>query len=92
MKLSESFARTGFAQFMNCTTGRVTRIVAGLALIAWGTIVGTGSTAGLILIAVGLVPLVAGVFNLCLISAMLGGPIDGTEVARRKNSTAGNGG
>ena len=32
--------------------------------------------------AVGLVPLTAGAFNLCLISALLGGPIRGKRIAR----------
>ena len=83
MSLAESFGQSGFAQFMNSPTGRIARILAGLGLIGWGYAQGTGS-AGIILIVVGLVPLAAGVFNLCLISALLGGPISGARIAKSK--------
>jgi hypothetical protein len=83
MSLAESFAQTGFAKFMNCTTGRVVRIAVGLALIGWGYTLRDGS-AGPVLIGIGLVPLVAGLLNLCFISALLGGPISGPAVAGTK--------
>jgi hypothetical protein len=83
MSLAQSFAQTGFAKFINSTPGRVVRIVAGLALIGWGYSLGAGP-AGIILVVVGLVPLAAGVFNLCLVSALLGGPISGARVAGSK--------
>lgn len=74
MSLSESFAKTGFAKFINTTAGRIVRIVAGLALIIWGISTGMNTT-GIILIIVGLVPLIAGTFNFCIISGLLGGPL-----------------
>lgn len=74
MSLSESFARTGFAKFINTTAGRIVRIVAGLALIIWGISIGLNTT-GIIFIIVGLVPFIAGTFNLCIISGLLGGPL-----------------
>jgi hypothetical protein len=83
MSLADSFAHTGFARFINSPAGRITRIVAGLGLIAWGYALRAG-TGGIVLIVVGLIPLAAGLFNLCLISALLGGPISGSEVARGK--------
>ena len=61
---------------MNSPTGRVARVVAGVALIAWGY-TRLGSTAGVVLIVIGCVPLLAGIFNLCLVSALLGGPLRG---------------
>lgn len=81
MSLAESFGRSGFARFINTTAGRVVRIVAGLALILWGY--SLSGTAGIVLIILGLVPLSAGVFNLCIISALLGGPISGNRVGAR---------
>jgi hypothetical protein len=33
---------------------------------------------------IGCIPLLAGVFNLCLISALLGGPISGRQLASRQ--------
>ncbi len=83
MSVADSFCETGFAQFINSPAGRIARIVAGIALIAWGYTQGGGSL-GLVLMVVGLVPLLAGVFNWCLISALLGGPIRGALIASRK--------
>lgn len=83
MSLAESFAKSGFAQFINTPIGRIVRILAGLGLIVWGY-TQRADTVGIILILVGLVPLAAGIFNLCLISAMLGGPISGARIAKSK--------
>jgi hypothetical protein len=83
MSLAESFAQSGFAKFVNSTAGRIARIVVGLGLIGWGYAQLPG-TAGIILVVLGLVPLVAGVFHLCLISALLGGPISGATIAKGK--------
>jgi hypothetical protein len=81
VSLAESFGRSRFAQFINSPAGRLARLVAGVGLVAWGyTQRGTGT--GLVLMAVGLVPLAAGAFNLCLISALLGGPISGARIAK----------
>ena len=79
MSLSQSFARSGFAKFINSLTGRVTRIIVGLALIIWGY-TQLGQTSGIILILIGLIPLSAGLFDLCIISPLIGGPISGKKV------------
>jgi len=81
MSLAESFARTGFARFVNSPAGRIARVIAGLGLIGWGYTQRAGS-AGIVFMVVGLIPLAAGAFDLCLISALLGGPISGARVAR----------
>ena len=65
-----------FACFMAKPLGRGIRIVAGLALIAWGWSM-RGETAGTVLMSVGLVPLLAGVFNICLIAPIIGAPFSG---------------
>lgn len=83
MSMAESFGRSGFARFMNSPTGRVSRVVAGVALIGWGY-TRLGSTAGIVLIVIGCVPLLAGVFDLCLISALLGGPISGRGLSAKE--------
>jgi len=74
-----NFGSSWFAQFMAATAGRTTRIVAGLALIGIGLAV-VGGTAGLIVAAVGLVPLVAGAVDVCIFSALFGGPFGGPEI------------
>jgi hypothetical protein len=84
MTIAESFGRTGFASFINSSAGRLVRILAGLALIGWGY-TQRDSTAGIVLMVLGLVPLAAGVFNLCVISALLGGPIRGAQAGSSKS-------
>jgi hypothetical protein len=64
---------------MSSTTGRLLRIVAGLALIALGVFYFTGTT-GIIVALIGVVPLLAGVFNICLFAPLLGGPFNGRDV------------
>jgi hypothetical protein len=68
-----------FIKFMASTTGRIVRIVAGLALIALG-LLSVGGTAGIILAAVGAVPLLAGLFDFCVFAPLFGGPINGPKI------------
>jgi uncharacterized membrane protein YjjP (DUF1212 family) len=81
MSMAQSFGRSALARFVNSPTGRVVRVVVGIALILWGY-TRLGSSAGVVLIVVGLIPLLAGVFDLCLVSALLGGPISGSRVGK----------
>jgi hypothetical protein len=74
-----SIAQGGFAQFMAAPAGRLLRIIAGLALVAWG-IWGLQGTARIVVIVIGLVPLLAGMFDVCVISALLGGPFSGKAI------------
>ncbi len=69
----------GFARFMTSLAGRLLRIVAGMALIVIGLVVVHG-TGGIILAVIGLVPLVAGVFNFCVFAPLFGGPFLGKDV------------
>lgn len=86
MGLARSFAQSSFSGFINSPAGRVARIVVGLILIAVGYGM-DGRAAGIVLIVIGLVPLVAGALNLCLMSALLGGPISGARIARDRSNT-----
>ncbi len=67
-----------FAKFMASALGRALRAVAGLALIAIGLGV-VGGTGGYVLGAVGLAPLFAGVFNVCLVAPLIGAPFRGGD-------------
>ncbi len=62
-----------FARFMSSSFGRLLRIVAGIVLIVLGLGVAHG-IGGIILAVVGLVPLVAGMFNFCVFAPLFGGP------------------
>jgi hypothetical protein len=72
-----------FVKFMASTTGRIIRIVAGLALIAWG-LMGLGGTAGIIVAVVGAVPLLAGLFDFCVFAPLFGNPLSGPKIRAGK--------
>jgi hypothetical protein len=72
-----------FVTFMSSTTGRIVRIVAGAALIAWG-LLGLGGTAGIVVAVVGAVPLVAGLFDFCVFAPLFGAPMSGPKVRAAK--------
>jgi hypothetical protein len=73
------FAASRLGQLLASSTGRLARIVAGVALITGG-LLAIGGTAGIALAAIGLVPLLAGAFDVCLFSAIFGGPLSGTSI------------
>ncbi len=72
-----------FIKFMAAPAGRITRIAAGLALIAWG-ILGIGGTGGAIVTAVGAVPLAAGLFDFCVFAPLFGAPLSGQKIRAAK--------
>jgi len=72
-----------FCTFMASMTGRVVRIVAGVALIAWG-IMGLGGTVGIIVAVVGAVPLLAGLFDFCVFAPLFGCPMSGPKIRAGK--------
>ena len=69
----------GFAKFMSGGLGRGLRIVVGLTLIVIG-LLSIGGPGGLILAVVGAVPLVAGLFDVCLFAPLFGAPLKGADV------------
>lgn len=68
-----------FAKFMASATGRMVRIGAGLILIALGILV-VRDTTGILVAIVGLVPLLAGFFDVCLFAPVFGAPLQGSKV------------
>jgi len=74
-----NFGASWFAQFMAAPAGRTVRIVAGLALIGIGIGV-IGGIGGWLVAAVGLVPLLAGTLDVCVFSALFGGPFAGSAI------------
>jgi hypothetical protein len=67
----------GFARLMSRPYGRILRIVAGVALIGVGFYV--EGIWGLILGVVGAVPLLAGVFDVCIFAPLFGAPFSGSK-------------
>jgi len=72
-----------FVQFMASTTGRIVRIVAGVALIAWG-LLGLGGTAGIVVAVVGVLPLLAGLLDFCVFAPVFGCPLSGPKIRATK--------
>jgi hypothetical protein len=68
-----------FVSFMASNTGRIVRILAGIALIVWGWF-GLGGTTGIVLTVVGLLPLVAGLFDFCVFAPLFGAPLSGPKI------------
>jgi len=69
--------------FMASTTGRIVRIVAGVALIAWG-LLGLGSASGVVVAVIGAVPLLAGLLDFCVFAPLFGCPISGPKIRAAK--------
>ncbi len=72
-----------FVKFMASPAGRITRIVAGIILVVLGLFVIHG-TGGIIVAVVGLVPLVAGLFDFCVFAPLFGAPLSGPKIRAGK--------
>jgi len=68
-----------FVQFMASTAGRALRVVAGLGLIAFG-LLGMEDSSGYITAAVGVVPLLTGLLDICVFGPLFGCPLSGNKV------------
>ena len=69
--------------FLASTTGRGVRVVAGIVLILLGLLVIEG-TVGIIVAIIGLVPLLAGIFDVCVFSPLFGGPFAGKDIRAKQ--------
>ncbi|MEP7284817.1 MAG: DUF2892 domain-containing protein [Chloroflexota bacterium] len=69
--------------FLASTTGRVVRIVAGIALIGVGLLV-VQNTSGIILAVGGLVPLLAGLLDFCVFAPLFGASFSGKAIRGAK--------
>jgi len=68
-----------FVAFMASPTGRIVRILAGIALVGWG-LLGLGGTGGVVVAVVGAVPLLAGLFDFCIFAPLFGAPLSGPKI------------
>ncbi len=72
-----------FVAFMASATGRIVRIVAGIVLVAggWFGLGGAmGSVIGIVVAVIGLVPLLAGIFDFCVFAPLFGNPLSGAKI------------
>ena len=82
MSIGESFCKTPVGRFANSPTGRLTRFVAGIALMSVGYLM-TDTVVGRILLVFGIAPLTTGALDLCVMSAVLGGPLRGATIRQQ---------
>jgi hypothetical protein len=89
--LADRFVRSRFGRFINSSAGRGTRVVAGLVLAGWASTM-TMSVGKIVVLVPGMTLLVAGMFDLCLVCALLGGRLSGraaVAAARQEDPGAG---
>jgi len=83
--LAEAFNRSFFSRFLNSPVGRMFRLSAGTGFL----LVGYGhrhDVLGIVAMIWSILPLTAGAFDICYISAALGGPISGARLRDRYQS------
>lgn len=68
-----------FVKFMASPAGRIVRVAAGLVLVAYG-LLAMGGIAGIVVAIVGLVPLLAGLFDFCVFAPLFGAPLSGPDI------------
>jgi len=81
MSMHESFNRSGFSKFLNSLAGRIFRLVAGAGFLVIGYLY-RDHLLGVLSIIWSVLPLSAGAFDICYISAALGGPLSGAKIRR----------
>lgn len=77
--LAERFNGTGFSRLLNTRAGRVFRLGAGTGFLVLGIALAPAPV-GIASLAWSVLPLTAGGFDVCWISAALGGPLRGARI------------
>ncbi len=72
-----------FVKYLASPVGRLIRVVAGIVLVVLGLLV-VKNVGGIILALVGLVPLVAGLFDFCVFAPLFGAPLSGPKIRAGK--------
>ena len=87
MSAHEAFNRTAFSHWINSPAGRVFRLVAGTGFLTVG-LKNHKRPLGKAALAWSALPLSAGAFDVCWISAALGGPLSGARIRSSEGSRA----
>jgi len=82
MTWHETFNRSRFSHFINSPRGRIFRVVAGAAFLTVGFVFRHHSL-GVLSMLWSVLPLTAGLFDVCYISVALGGPFSGAIIRDR---------
>jgi hypothetical protein len=78
-KMGEIFNRSGFSRILNSPAGRIFRLVAGTGFLVVGYVY-RYDPLGILSMIWSVFPLSAGAFDICYISALLGGPLSGAKI------------
>jgi hypothetical protein len=79
MRLHDAFNRSAFSRFINSSAGRAFRLAAGAVFLVAGFIF-RAHFLGVLSMFWSIFPLTAGAFDVCYISAVLGGPVSGKVI------------
>lgn len=79
MKLHEAFNHSGLSRFLNSPAGRVFRVAAGVGFLVVGYLY-RDHALGVASMVWSVFPLSAGAFDICYVSAVLGGPLAGSAI------------
>jgi len=79
----ESFNQSDFSKFLNSLAGRILRLIIGIGFLVVGYIY-RDHALGVISMVWGVLPLSAGTFDICYISAALGGPLSGKKIRSKE--------
>ncbi len=79
LPIHAAFNESRFSQFINSWIGRMFRVVAGAMFLVVGYVY-RDHGAGVAAMVWSVLPLSAGAFDLCYISALLGGPVSGAKI------------
>ncbi len=78
-RFAEVFNQSGLSKFLNSPAGRIFRFVAGAGFLAVGYIY-RGHALGVLSMVWGALAMIAGAFDICFISVVLGGPLSGPKI------------
>ena len=81
-KFEELFNRSFLSRFLNSSGGRIFRLAAGAGFLIVGYVY-RHHALGVLSMAWSVLPLSAGAFDICYISAVLGGPLSGAKIRNR---------
>ena len=79
MSWHQSFNQSSFSRFLNTSAGRIFRLIAGCGFLVVGFL-SRNHPAGVASMVWSALPLSAGAFDVCYISAVLGGPLTGAKI------------
>ena len=82
----EVFNQSGLSRFLNTPGGRILRVLAGAIFLVVGYLY-RDNFLGVLSMLWGIFPLTAGAFDICYISAVLGGPLSGARIREMYKSS-----